>query len=89
MLESGLFLLKPIMRAEKYREKGIPSITAEVDDCDCKQCVENRGIIEAGSAIRLEIRDEGAGIMQLMSAEEAVSLAKALMELAAKTKEKW
>ena len=89
MLESGLFVLKPIMRAEKYREKGIPSITAEIDDCDCKHCVENRGIIEVGTAIKLEIRDEGAGIMQLMSAEEAVSLAKALIELAATTKNKW
>ena len=80
-------MLKPIMKAARYRGDNVPSVTAEIDDCECKNCVENRGIIQAGSGIKLEVMDEEAGIMQILSVEEATYLGQALLRFADKIKD--
>ena len=80
-------MIKPIMKAARYKGDNVPSVTVEIDDCDCKTCVENRGMIQAGSAIKLEVMDEEAGIMQMLSVEEATYLGQALLRFADKIKD--
>ena len=44
-------------------------------------------MIQAGSAIKLEVMDEEAGIMQMLSVEEATYLGQALLRFADKIKD--